>query len=64
MSAHLSRFDRESIDEILRGHGDWYSARLLRLIHKADATNRARLAEVYPEHVAAVRSWEVGRDEA
>ncbi len=32
----LSEFDRQNIGEIVAGHGDWFSAYLLRLCAKAD----------------------------
>lgn len=34
-----------------------FSARLLRLIQKADSVNRERLARSYPLHVEMFREW-------
>jgi hypothetical protein len=53
----LSLFDRESIDQILRGHGDWFSACLLRLIY-ADLGHRTIWAEHFPQHWRAVSLYE------
>lgn len=54
----ISDYDREHIGEIIAGRGDWFTAHLLRLIVKADAFNRVKLAEVFPEEVAAVEAWQ------
>ncbi len=54
----LSEFDRENIDHILGGKGDWFSAGLIRLIAKADGLNRERLRRGFPEAVAAFERWE------
>ena len=53
----ISEHDKENIGEILAGYGDWFSADLIRLIAKADAQNRARLARVFPDHVQAYLDW-------
>lgn len=50
----FSDFDRHNIIPIINGHGDWYSARLIQLIAKADATNLERLMACYPQEVAIV----------
>ena len=52
----LSEFDRENIPAILSGHGDWFTAQLLRLITKADPCNRALLAKGFPEEVWLVET--------
>ena len=57
MTARVSAHDREKMDEIMTGYGDWFSARLLRLIAKADLENRARLRLAFPEHVQAYEEW-------
>ncbi|HEY1234768.1 MAG TPA: hypothetical protein VGH22_15425 [Candidatus Binatia bacterium] len=54
----FSQFDRQNITEILRGHGNWFTAQLLRLIRKADPECRDRLALGFPEEVLAVARWE------
>jgi len=53
----LSQFDRENIGEIVAGHGTWFTAILIRLIARADAVNRARLAKAFPEEVEAYKKW-------
>lgn len=53
----LSDFDRENISKIMAGHGDWFTARLLRLIGKADPEHRMRLALGFPAEVAAAEQW-------
>jgi hypothetical protein len=45
------------MDDIMAGYGDWFSAELLRLIAKADLTNRDKLRQVFPEHVEAYEKW-------
>ena len=50
-------FDRKNIQLILEGHGDWFTAQLLRLIAKADNINRERLRVGFPEEVKAYESW-------
>lgn len=53
----LSDYDRHHIDDILNGHGDWFSAQLLRLIAHADAANRELLRAGFPDHVEAYEKW-------
>jgi hypothetical protein len=62
MTAKVSEWDKENLDKIIRdGHGDWFSAHLLRLMAKSDMQNRALLGSVYPEHLAALeRYWNNG----
>lgn len=57
----LSDFDREHIDDILRGAGTWFSADLLRLCAHADDENLARLRLAFPEHVQAYLDWRSGK---
>lgn len=57
MAIVVSDFDREHIDEIMRGEGDSYSRQLLRLCAKADGAELMTLAEVYPDHVAVYLAW-------
>jgi len=40
--------------------GDWFTAKLMRLIFKSDRINKARLARVYPKEVYAVWIYEKG----
>lgn len=53
----LSEFDRNNLGRLILGDGDWFTARLLQLIHKSDAWNRARLRLAFPEEVAAYEEW-------
>ena len=56
-----SEFDRDHVEQILGGHGDWFSAHLLRLYAKADDGNRSRLRDAFPYHAAAYDDWFTGR---
>lgn len=58
----MSTFDSNHITEILAGHGDWFTAKLLRLIAKADAENLAKLEQVYPQEVGAYKAWLLSKD--
>ena len=53
----ISPFDRAHIGDILVGHGDWFTADLLRLIAHADGKNRAKLRAVFPDEVQAYLDW-------
>jgi hypothetical protein len=59
----LSEYDKTHLDEILCGHGDWFTAQLLRLIAKSDLSNRARLTKGFPEEVALVNKYQFGEPE-
>ena len=54
----LSEYDKNHIKQILEGTGDWFTAHLLRLIHRAHGDNRQRLREAYPDEVDLVLSYE------
>jgi uncharacterized protein (UPF0335 family) len=55
----VSSHDKMRISKIIRdNYGDWYDAKLIRLIAKADKKNRDRLRSVYPNVVEMVESWE------
>ncbi len=56
----LSDYDRQKVGDIVAGHGDWFTADLLRLISKADSTNKALLARTFPEEVAVFNAWYSG----
>lgn len=58
----LTEFDLDNIRGILAEptRFDWYSAHVLRLCQKADATNLRKLAKVYPDCVAAFLLYHVG----
>ena len=53
----LSEFDKAEIGTILRGHGDWFTAQLLRLIAKADKGNLEKLRVSFPDEVALVEKY-------
>lgn len=55
----LSDYDRDNIGQIVGGHGDWFTAHLIRLIAKADLSNRALIAKGFPEVVDAFNDWEL-----
>lgn len=62
----LSDFDIKNMDRIMVGHGDWFTAQLLRLIAKADEDNIERLRKGFPEEVEIVGRWcrgELNKDE-
>jgi hypothetical protein len=63
MTARLSDFDRKNMSRILAGYGDWFSAKLMRLIVKADAENRERLRLAFPDHVEAYERYLRGEDD-
>ena len=50
----ISKYDRDSVSQILSGHGTWFTAKLMRLIATSDLQNRAKLAVSYPEEVKLV----------
>jgi hypothetical protein len=52
--------DSEAIGQILNGHGDWFSAKLFRLIAEADPENRTKLRLGFPEEVRAYELYHYG----
>lgn len=54
----ISDYDRAHVEEIIAGHGDWFTAYLLRLMHKADSQNFAKLAMAFPEEAAVYIMWQ------
>ena len=56
----ISPYDRAHIADILAGDGDWFTAKLLRLIAKADLENRERIRRGFPEEVRAFEEWQLG----
>ena len=55
MTAQITDHDRDQIENILGGYGDWFSAQLLRLIAKADVDNKELIRQVFPDHVSRDR---------
>lgn len=53
----LSEYDKAEIQTILRGHGDWFTAQLLRLIAKADEGNKEKLRLGFPAEVELVEKY-------
>lgn len=58
----LSNYDLAHLEDLIAGEGDWFSAKLVRLIKKADRSNRDLLRKGFPKEVMAVELWEMGRD--
>lgn len=58
----MSPFDREHVGEILRGHGSWFGAKLLRLISEADRETRIRMHKAFPEEVEMVYKYQTNKD--
>ena len=57
-----SDYDRKHVEEILGDNPppqyfNWFSAYLIRLVAKADPSNRARIRVAFPEHVEAYEDW-------
>ena len=50
------------MDRLLAGYGDWFSAKLMRLIMKADRENKERLRIAFPDHVQAYDDYMRGED--
>lgn len=58
----ISPYDRANISSILAGEGDWFTAKLLRLIAKADSSNKERLRLGFPEEVEAFENYMTGEE--
>lgn len=50
-------YDKDNLDRLLAGEGDWFTAQLVRLIAKADTLNRGKLRKGFPEEVEAVEQY-------
>jgi len=61
MTATLSPFDLANFSDIVAGKGDWFSAKLVRLIASADSENKERLRLAFPDHVGAYDDWYDGK---
>lgn len=58
----ITNHDKEHIEAIIAGsYGDWFTAKLLRVIKHADFENRARLRLGFPDEVDAVYRYEQGK---
>lgn len=60
----MSNYDKQNIGQIINGHGDWFTACLIRLIAKADMSNRRKLFREFPEEVHAVNCFNYGEEQA
>lgn len=47
----MTAYDVNNISKLLSGEGDWFTARLLRLLPNADEGNLRKLGSVYPDVV-------------
>ena len=56
----ITDHEKNNIDEIIRGEGDWFNAHLIRLIAKADAKNRKKLYWAFPSVVEYVHKHLTG----
>jgi hypothetical protein len=56
----ISTYDIQNFDNIMAGMGDWFTARLLRLMAHADKSNLAKLGQVYPEEFVHFCKWKYG----
>ncbi len=56
----MSEYDKKHISNILCGEGSWFTAKLLRLIAKADDSNIEKLRAGFPEEVAALEAYRKG----
>ena len=52
-----SEYDRTHVAEILRGHGTWFGAHVLRLVALADPVQLENLRSVYPAHVELIERY-------
>lgn len=57
----ISEYDKVHIADILAGHGDWFTAELLRLCAKADFSNKEKLRKGFPDEVAAFELYAYGK---
>jgi hypothetical protein len=56
----LSEFDKKEVRKILEGHGDWFTANLMRLIAMADSFNKSLLFAGFPDEVNFVHGFQTG----
>ena len=56
----LSEYDKAHVSRILSGDGNWFTAKLLRLISVADTDNLSKLYQVYPDEVDVVYEYQHG----
>lgn len=56
----ISDYEKENMSDILLGKGDWFGAKLLRLIAVADKENRYFLELGFPDYVEAYEKFTMG----
>ena len=57
----MTQYDTTHITWILNGNGDWFTAKLFRLIASADTENKEKLALSFPDEVNAVHEFQTGK---
>lgn len=57
MTTAMSQFDQDNIEWIMQGNGDWFGARLLRLIAHCDLEHRDAIRRGFPDYVEAYERW-------
>lgn len=60
----MSNYDKQNIGNIICGEGDWFTAKLIRVIRDADFSNRRLLFRGFPEEVHAVNIYQFGVEKA
>ena len=60
LNTTMTKYDIESMADILGGHGEWFTAKLLRVISAADKNNKKKLYQGFPEEVDAVCVFQTG----
>jgi hypothetical protein len=56
----ISEFDKKNVQRIMDGMGNWFTAKLLRLLAESDYSNREKFRLGFPEHVELFEKWERG----
>ena len=57
----MNYYDTQNISEILRGDGDYFTAKLFRLIAHADQNNREKLFASFPHEVNLIHEYLTGK---
>ena len=57
----MTDYDRENVGEIIHGAGNWFTAKLFRLIVSADSNNRRKLFNSFPTEVEVVHQYLTGQ---
>ena len=61
----MNDYDVKNIGNMIREpeHFAWFTCHVIRLIAKADETNREKIRLAYPDHVAAFEHWQLNQRE-